>query len=361
MEPKKQELHYGAERGEKQFQEAEVYVEQVLETIDNEQLRDFLVQQLKPAGFSEELLRGKFYPTDMVTTESKSSTAAAWANGEKINFEGTAFLQSCHNVLLNINQNNPPQDGLERDRQFFDVAKIQALQTFVHEQLHHLTFTKYSYKKQEAQDGSVKKEVWNRKVGLESQIVIERTVQKNEDGDSEDSIESDTRLFSRGLNEGLTELMAQQFAKEYIRQYSVTEDVQLTQRVVDSWVESGAYKAERIKIEQLAVVLAEMTEVPEDFMLKSFFHEYVTNGDLLPPEFEDVFAGYVPDGIDDDQVEAGIAAFRRSLSVGSFYAKSPVNDRLTDLIGLFPKEKADRCRARLAEIMQKYYPSAKYE
>jgi hypothetical protein len=341
-------------------EESHVYTEQALESIDENQLVDFLVEQLRPMGFDEETLRARFLSTTFLSTKDEH---LAGANGKKIVFNPESFVETIQTIVKGIEHNQGmsfPENDIERI--YFDVAKMVALSTFIHEQLHHLTFSSFEHRidpHSNAVDGF--EHTFTRKGGVEMQLVKEKKVLTSQQSEFKDGgetvIENETKLFFRGLNEGLTELLAQELATEYMRQNPTIEDTELASAFIANEIENGAYTQERFKVEQLAVVLAEMAEVPKDIMLKSFFHEYVNNGHLLPPEFKQVLVEYAPEGVTDDQIEEGIAAFCRSLITDSFDAESQVNNRLAALIKLMPKEKADRCTDILAEVYKKYHPS----
>ena len=238
-------------------QETEVYIKQLLESIDGEQLSRFLSEQLQRVGFDEAELRNRFFSPKDVSISEEFATSRAWANGEEINFEPKNFFQEVHNFQSYIEKKIAPGNYHDREVQFFEIAKFDILNTFIHEQLHHLTFTESDYFEEEIGNDKVKK-VYTRQAGIEKQIhrLMMHPEDENE-GEHEPLASSSTILF-RGLNEGLTELMAQELTLEYIRQYAVIDDQDVVREALPFQTEFGSYKRERYVVEQLAAVFAEM-------------------------------------------------------------------------------------------------------
>jgi len=335
--------------------EVEVYIKQLLESIDSEELTRFLSEQLRPAGFDEVELRNRFFRLKETTILEQIPSAVAWADGERINFEPKNFFVGVHKLQAHIEQKITPGNHHDREVQFYEIAKIQLLNTFIHEQLHHLTFTGYYINKEERKVDGVER-VFTRQAGVERQI-LKREVRLANTGDETDELVAfENRHFFRGLNEGLTELIAQKLTVEYMRQYAVINDQNIVREAPSFLTESGAYKKERYMVEQLAAVFAEMTDVPYDIVLKSFYREYVTNGHLLPPEFVDVIAEYLPDSVDKDNLESGIASLTHSMTAESFENDDTLAKKLERLVAFLPEDKATHCQQTLTEIQHKYYP-----
>lgn len=338
--------------------EVEVYIEQLLESIDSEELARFLSEQLRPVGFDETDLKEHFFQPKNATMVNQIPNAVAWADGYRINFEPKYFFGGVHSFQHYLERRKAPRNFHDREVQFYEIAKMQLLQTFIHEQLHHLTFTGYRHIKEEKKSDEVKR-VFIRKTGIEQQV-LEQAVRLADTSDKTDELlDSASREFFRGLNEGLTELMAQELTLEYMRQYAPINDSDVIREAASFWTEREVYKKERYVVERLAVVFAEMTEVPFDIMLKSFYHEYVTNGHLLPSEFQNVLVEYLPENIDKTTLEADIASLRRSMSAKSFESDGDLTQKIECLINFLPADKQRHCRETLAQIKQKYYPDKK--
>jgi hypothetical protein len=335
--------------------EADVYIEQLLASIDTEELTRFLSEQLRRAGFAEDVLRERFYPPEDTTVVDEIPNAIAWADGNRINFEPRSFFGDVNAFQHYLERKKAPGSYYDREVQFHEIATLALLHTFIHEQLHHLTFTDYRYIKEEKRSDEVMR-LFSRKTGIERQVLEQEVKLADADDASDELLNSENRQFFRGLNEGLTELLAQELALEYVRQYALIKDRDITRETASFWAEHGSYKEERYMVEQLAAVFAEMTEVPYDIMLKSFYHEYVTNGHLLPPEFENVLAEYLPENIDRGSLKADISLLRRSMTAKSFKTDGDLAQKIECLVRLLPKDKAQHCREILLEIKQKYYP-----
>ena len=92
-------------------------------------------------------------------------------------------------------------------------------------------------------------------------------------------------------------------------------------------------------------------------MLKSFYREYVTNGHLLPEEFENVIAEYLPADVNKDNLEESIASLIRSMSNQDYDKKDPLTRKILQMVSLLPEEKKQHCEKILDEIDEKYYPT----
>lgn len=337
---------------------SEVYIEQLLESIDGDQLSQFLSEQLRRAGFDEAMLKDRFFSPKDVSISEKLTTSRAWSNGEEINFEPKNFFPGVQDFQVYIENKISPGNYHDREMQFFEIAKFELLHIFIHEQLHHLTYTEYDYFEEEIGNDKVKK-VYTRQAGIENQIQRFLVQSEYENEKEDELLHSSRTVLFRGLNEGLTELMAQELTLEYIRQYAVIDDRDVVREAPLFLTEFSAYKEERYVVEQLAAVFAEMTDVPHDIMLKSFYREYVTNGHLLPEEFENVIAEYLPTGVDKDNLEESIASLTRSMANQDFNKRDSLTRKIQRMVSFLPDEKIQHCEKILDEIDEKYYPTKK--
>ncbi|MEY2665819.1 MAG: hypothetical protein RLZZ480_924 [Candidatus Parcubacteria bacterium] len=216
---------------------------------------------------------------------------------------------------------------------------LNVAETAIHEELHALSYeSRYTAVKQD-DEGFIAA----RKIG----------VQENSSQSKVDGSASFRGERYRAVNEGITELYTLKLAQEFLKQATPGK---LSGEDMDGFFEFSeyhAYSRERWVVEQMIVIMSEISEVPESVVEDAFFAAYLNNEEIVPGEMLSRMTELLHDKKHED-VEALLLRLQVAMSENTFKSDSEIHRMTTEFVDHLPVAKQQAIKDRFEELFFKY-------